>query len=82
MPDEVHMMRKEIYDSEGNSARVCPYGRRARCAVRREQPTRTRTRVTGKSGVARARTVARPVSASCHSVIYRDVWPLALFVRG
>ena len=70
MPDEVHMMRKEIYDSEGNSARVCPYGRRARCAVRREQPTRTRTRVTGKSGVARARTVALPF-LFVYSVIYR-----------
>lgn len=69
MPDEVHMMRKEIYDSEGYTQRTSMPVWQARCAA--QQPTR-REHGLRANPVLRARTVALPF---LFVLCVTDVWP-------
>ena len=70
MPDEVHMMRKEIYDSEGYTQRTSMPVWQARCAA--QQPTR-REHGLRANPVLRARTVALPFLFV--RLCYRRLWP-------
>ena len=70
MPDEVHMMRKEIYDREGYTQRTSMPVWQARCAA--QQPTR-REHGLRANPVLRARTVALPFLFV--RLCYRRLWP-------
>jgi len=76
MPDEVHMMRKEIYDSEGYTQRTSMPVWQARCAA--QQPTR-REHGLRANPVLRARTVALPF---LFVLCVTDVWPSSSTRRG
>ena len=76
MPDEVHMMRKEIYDSEGYTQRTSMPVWQARCAA--QQPTR-REHGLRANPVLRARTVALPF---LFILCVTDVWPSSSTRRG